>query len=434
MMFRTRWFKQHRIRSEMKKNYNATIRAAFLGYVVQAVVNNFVPLLFVQMQTEFGIPLAQITMLITFNFGLQLLIDLFSTPFIERIGYRASMLLSNACVILGLILLTILPGVIRYPFTGLLISVCVYAVGGGLQEVLVSPIVEACPTDNKESVMSLLHSAYCWGHAGVVLLSTAFFVLFGTDSWRALALLWCIVPAIDFVMFTKVPIAELESDDGRKGSVRTLFGQRIFWIMMLMMLCAGASEQAVSQWASAFAEKGLGISKTMGDLLGPLLFALCMASSRTVYGVRGKKIELKKFMGVSVFLCAAAYIIIAAVPNPVIALLGCGLAGFSVGIFWPGTFSMASANVSGRGTLLFALLALAGDLGCLGGPTFAGLAASASGGNMRLGIGAAVCFPVLMGVGLKSASFFFCQPAPEKAALEKGYDDKEGVCKQNEDE
>ena len=205
-----------------------------------------------------------------------------STPVVEKIGYRASMLLSNACVIAGLVMITILPGMFGNPFTGILISVCIYAIGGGLQEVLVSPIVEACPTDNKETIMSLLHSAYCWGHMAVVLLSTAFFFVFGIGSWRILAILWCIVPTIDFLMFTRVPIARLESDDGEKGSIGMLFGQKFFWIMMLMMLCAGASEQAVSQWASAFAEKGLGVSKTMGDLLGPMLFALCMAASKTI--------------------------------------------------------------------------------------------------------------------------------------------------------
>lgn len=384
----------------MNGKYRATIRASFLGYVVQAIVNNFVPLLFIRMQSEFSIPLAQITLLITFNFGLQLLIDLLSTPFVEKIGYRASILLSNACAIAGLVLLTILPGVTGNPFVGILISVCVYAVGGGLQEVLVSPIVEACPTDNKESVMSLLHSFYCWGHMAVVLVSTAFFACFGIANWRILALVWCIVPAVDFVMFTRVPIAKLEPDDGVQGSVGMLFKQKFFWIMMLMMLCAGASEQAVSQWASAFAEKGLGVSKTMGDLLGPMLFALCMAVSRMIYGVRGRKLDLKKFMGVSVALCIASYVIIALVPNPVIALMGCGLTGFAVGIFWPGTTSLASANIKGRGTLLFALLAMAGDLGCSGGPTFAGLIASSANGDMRLGIGAAICFPILLGAGL----------------------------------
>lgn len=384
----------------MKNRYNATIRAAYLGYVVQAIVNNFVPILFVRLQTEFGIPLGRITLLITMNFGIQLLIDSTSTPFIEKIGYRASMLISNACVIIGLILLTVLPGRFSDPFIGILIPVCVYAIGGGLQEVLVSPIVEACPSDNKESRMSLLHSAYCWGHMAVVIVSTLFFSIFGIENWRILALIWCLVPLTDLVLFIRVPIAKLEGDEGHSAGIKELASKGIFWLMLLMMLSAGASEQAVSQWSSAFAEKGLGISKTLGDILGPMLFALCMAVSRTVYGVKGSRIRLRLFMGVSVVLCIAAYLIIVFVPNPVIALLGCGLAGFAVGIFWPGTFSTASALIRERGTLLFALLALAGDLGCAGGPTLAGAAASIFDDNMRIGIGFAMIFPVIMGAGL----------------------------------
>ena len=383
----------------MEKNYSLTIKAAFLGYVVQAVVNNFVPLLFVRMQSEFGIPLGKITLLVTFNFGIQLLIDMFSTPVIEKIGYRASMLISNASVIIGLILLTILPGRMD-PFTGILISVCIYAIGGGLQEVLVSPIVEACPSDNKESRMSLLHSAYCWGHMAVVVVSTVFFALFGIDNWRLLAVVWCVVPAIDLILFTGVPIAKVEADPGESTGLKDLLSQGIFWLMFLMMLSAGASEQAVSQWSSAFAEKGLGISKTLGDILGPMLFALCMAVSRTIYGMKGHKIDLGRFMKISTVLCIAAYLVIVFVPNPIIALAGCGMAGFAVGIFWPGTFSTASARVKGRSTLMFALLALAGDLGCSGGPTLAGAVASAFDDNMRIGIGAAIVFPIIMGTGL----------------------------------
>ena len=384
----------------MRQEYKWTIKASYLGYVVQAIVNNFVPLLFIQMQKEFSIPLSKITLLVTFNFGLQLLIDLFSTPFVEKIGYRVSMLVSNASVILGLVFLTVLPGRFSDPFMGVLLSVCIYAVGGGLQEVLVSPIVEACPTENKEMEMSLLHSAYCWGHMTVVLLSTVFFALCGIRNWRILSLLWCVVPAIDFILFLKVPIADLEPNSEETVGIWELFSQGIFWLMILMMLCAGASEQAVSQWSSAFAEKGLGVSKALGDLLGPMLFALCMASSRTIYGFKGQKLDLKKFMGISTIFCIFSYLIIVFVPSPLIALSGCGLAGFSVGIFWPGTFSIASANVRGRGTLLFALLALAGDLGCSGGPTLAGALASAFQENMRLGIGAAIVFPVCMGIGL----------------------------------
>ncbi len=384
----------------MNNKFEMTIKAAYLGYVVQAIVNNFVPLLFIQVQSEFGIPLGKITLLITFNFGLQLLIDMFSTPFIEKIGYRASMIISNAAVILGLCLLTIIPGKFVDPFAGILISVCVYAIGGGLQEVLVSPIVEACPSKNKEAQMSLLHSAYCWGHMAVVLLSTLFFVAAGISNWRIMAILWCIVPAVDLVMFTYVPIARLEENTDEGVGVKELASQGIFWLMFIMMFAAGASEQAVSQWSSAFAEKGLGVSKTLGDLMGPMLFAFCMAVSRTIYGIKGHKLNLNVFMGISTCLCIISYLIIVFVSNPLIALLGCGLAGFSVGIFWPGTFSTASARVKGRGTLLFALLALAGDLGCSGGPTLAGVVASSFGDNMRVGIGAAIAFPLVMCIGL----------------------------------
>ena len=384
----------------MKNKYNMTIKAAYLGYVVQAIVNNFVPLLFIRLQSEFGIPLGKITLLITFNFGLQLLIDLFSTPFIEKIGYRASMILSNASVIVGFLLLTVLPGKVMEPFAGILLCVCIYAIGGGLQEVLVSPTVEACPTENKETQMSLLHSAYCWGHVAVVLLSTAFFAFAGISNWRTMAVLWCIVPAIDLVLFTRVPIARLESGTEETAGIKDLATQGLFWLMFLMMLSAGASEQAVSQWSSAFAEKGLGVTKTLGDILGPMLFAFCMGVSRTIYGLKGHKINLRVYMSISTVLCIAAYLIIVFVPNPIVALLGCGLAGFSVGIFWPGTFSTASALVRGRGTLLFALLALAGDLGCSGGPTLAGAVASIINDNIRIGIGAAIVFPVIMGISL----------------------------------
>ncbi len=386
------------------KRYDLTIKAAFAGYVVQAVVNNFLPLLFIHMQREFGIPLSKITLLIMINFLIQLLIDLTSTPVIERIGYRASMLVSNASVITGFIMLTWLPGLCRDPFYGILGAVCIYAIGGGLQEVLVSPIVEACPTNNKEAAMSLLHSAYCWGHVAVVILSTVFFRFAGISNWRILALLWCLVPTADFIMFTFVPIAKLEScaaDDG--PAKRDWLSRKFFWIMMLMMLCAGASEQAVSQWASAFAEAGLGIPKQLGDLLGPMLFAVCMGTARTIYGIKGHVLDLKKFIRYSIWLCLAAYLVIALVPNPVIALLGFGLAGFAVGIFWPGTFSLAAANLKNGGTLMFALLALAGDLGCAGGPAAAGFITSMCGGNMRVGIGAALIFPLLMGAGLLMA-------------------------------
>lgn len=383
-----------------KNDYRNTVYACFIGYIVQAIVNNFVPLLFLTFQLQYHIPLSKITMLITINFGLQLLVDLLSVAFVDRIGYRASTILAHICVVLGLVLLTILPDIFRDPFWGIFLSVLIYAVGGGLLEVLVSPIVEACPTDNKEKAMSLLHSFYCWGHVGVVLCSTLFFMLIGIEHWKVLAVLWAVIPALNGIFFCRVPIAEL-NEEGEKGlSLKELMGKKLFWVFVLLMLCAGACEQSVSQWASVFAEKGLGVSKTVGDLAGPMTFAVLMGLARAFYGKYGEKIKLERFMIYSGILCVISYLLISLVPIPVIGLAGCGLCGLSVGILWPGTFSMAAVSVRGGGTAMFALLALAGDLGCSAGPGVVGAVSGYFGENLRMGIAAAVVFPVLLLLGI----------------------------------
>ena len=275
------------------------------------------------------------------------------------------------------------------------------AIGGGLIEVLVSPMVEACPTDNKEKAMSLLHSFYCWGHVGVVLISTIFFSTMGIENWKILARIWAVIPVLNGIVFLFSPIYSLH-EEGEKGlTICELFGKKIFWVVMLMMTCAGASEQAVSQWASTFAEEGLKVSKTVGDLAGPMAFAFLMGLARLLYGKYGEKIDLKRFMTYSSILCVISYLCISFVPNPLLSLLGCAICGFSVGIMWPGTFSIASASIRGGGTAMFALLALAGDLGCSGGPTLAGFVSSNLGNNLRMGILAAIVFPILLLAGIQ---------------------------------
>lgn len=384
----------------MKNNYKMTMYACFIGYIVQAVVNSFVPLLFVTFQTEYHIPLTQITLLITVNFVIQLVVDLLSAGFVDKIGYRASAIIAHACAGTGIFLLTILPELFSNPFYGILLAVMVYAIGGGLIEVLISPVLEACPTDNKESAMSLLHSFYCWGCTGVVLLSTLFFAVFGTSHWKILALIWVILPAANLILFTKVPIYSLHEEGESGMSISELFRVKVFWLLMAMMLCAGASEQAVSQWASTFAEKGLHIQKTVGDLVGPMMFSVLMGLSRLIYGKYGEKFNLDRFMKGSCVLCVASYLCISLVSVPIVGLIGCAICGFSVGIMWPGTFSKASAAIKRGGTVLFAMLALAGDLGCSGGPTLVGFVSSAFSGNLRLGILTAIVFPVLLLAGL----------------------------------
>lgn len=385
----------------MKYSYDCTMRACFTGYIVQAIVNNFVPLLFLTFQRTYHIPLQQITLLVTFNFGIQLLTDLLSVAFVDRMGYQASMVLAHILSALGLICLTVLPEWMGHPFAGILISVIVYAVGGGLLEVLVSPVVEACPSTHKEKAMSMLHSFYCWGHVGVVLFSSIFFKLAGIENWKLLAVLWAVIPILNALVFTRVPIAPVLPEGEEGMTIGTLFQNRTFWLLFVMMICAGASEQSVSQWASLFAEKGLGISKTAGDLAGPMAFAVLMGASRAFYGNYGEKINLDRFMAVSSVLCILSYLCLVFMPVPVLSLAGCALCGLSVGIMWPGTFSRASKALPAGGTALFALLALGGDIGCSGGPSLVGMVSGMCKGNLKAGILAALIFPVLLLTGAK---------------------------------
>lgn len=379
----------------IRTSYSHTIAASYLGCVTQAVVNNFAPLLFLTFQTQMGLSLEQITLLTTVNFSVQLLVDFLSVKAADRIGYRVCIVAAHLFSAAGLAALAILPGLIQNAYAGLIAAVTLYAIGGGLIEVLVSPIVEACPTEKKEAAMSLLHSFYCWGHVAVVLLSSAFFQLAGIGNWRVMACVWALLPLGNAVYFALVPIRPVV-EERRRMPVRSLFGQKLFWLFLLMMLCAGASEQGMSQWASAFAQSGLGVSKAMGDLAGPCAFAVLMGTSRALYGKYSDRMPLRAVMTASAVLCIACYATAAMSGNVLLALAGCALCGFSVGIFWPGTFSTAVPALPGGGTAMFALLALAGDLGCTTGPTVVGLAAGAAGGRLAAGLGVGMIFPVLM--------------------------------------
>ena len=382
-------------------DYKKTKIACYLGFITQAIVANFAPLLFLTFHNTYQISLGRIALIPTCFFFTQLLVDLFCAKFVDRIGYRICVVASEICAATGLIGLAVLPDLLPSPFGGILISVILYAIGSGLIEVLCSPIIEACPFENKEATMSLLHSFYCWGHVGVVLLSTLFFRIFGIANWKYMALVWALIPIANGILFTRVPIAPL-LDEGEKGlTMGELFKKKIFWVLMLMMLCAGASEQAVSQWASTLAEKSFGINKTIGDLAGPMAFAILMGSSRAFYGKFGDKINLERFMQYSAVLCMVSYLMIAFIPVPALGILGCAVCGLSVGIMWPGTFSMAAASVKRGGTALFALLALAGDVGCSSGPTYVGMISGALNDNLKLGIFAALIFPVLTIMGIK---------------------------------
>ena len=382
----------------MHLTYKHTILASYVGYLTQAITINFTPLLFITFEKSYGITMGKLSLLIAISFLTQLTADLLAAKFARRVNPRAFSILAHVFAVLGMTGYAWLPQVMPTPYGGIVLSVMISAVGGGIIEVLISPIVEACPTDEKSTSMSLLHSFYCWGMAAIVLFSTLFFTFVGIEHWRILACLWAIVPALGALAFCFVPIYPLEQplEISHGEAPPSLLRSGIFWIFFIMMFSAGAAEQAMSQWASSFAESGLGVSKAMGDLLGPCAFAILMGISRLVYGKSGGRINLSRFIELSSILCIISYLLAALSPSPILSLVGCALCGLAVGILWPGTYSLATARMPWGGLRMFALLAMAGDVGCLMGPTAAGWIAEAFGNNLRISFLVSLVFPILI--------------------------------------
>lgn len=381
------------------RKYQKTLAACYLGYITQAIAANFAPLLFLTFQTAYGIPLDNIALIPIVFYLTQLLVDLGAAKFADKIGYRVCMVASQAASATGLVLLAVLPEVLPSPFWGLLIAVVFYATGSGLVEVLVSPIVEACPFENKDGRMSLLHSFYCWGAVGVILGSTLFFAVFGTESWQSLALIWAVVPLVNIFQFLTCPIKHLV-EGGKSLPPCKLLRMPLLWLMILLMICSGASEATMAQWASAFTESALGVTKTVGDLAGPCLFAVFVGISRTLYGKMSERLNLANAMLLSGLLCVVCYLLASLSPWPALGLAGCSFCGFSVGILWPGTIRLSSQKCPQGGTAMFALLALAGDFGGTVSPVIVGGFSELAGGSLKAGLLAATAFPVLLVIGL----------------------------------
>ncbi|MBR2663640.1 MAG: MFS transporter [Clostridia bacterium] len=383
----------------MQKNYRKTLAACYLGFITQAITANFAPLLFLKFHADYHISLGQIALIPTAFFLTQLLVDVFCAWFVDAIGYRRSVILSEITSGLGLAGLAVIPDLFSDPFTGILVCVIIYAIGSGLIEVVVSPIVEACPFEHKDAVMSLLHSFYCWGSVGVILLSTLFFALFGIENWRILACIWALIPLYNIWNFATCPIERL-TEEGKGMTVGALFKTPLFWLAIVLMICAGASELSMAQWASAYTEAALGFPKTVGDLIGPCLFAVTMGICRVIYGKFGTRMNLTRFMIGSGILCLCCYLLASLSASPVLGLIGCVCCGFSVGIMWPGTISITSPRLPQGGTALFALLAMAGDLGGAFGPSLVGTVTQQAGDSLQSGMLVGSVFPLVMVLSL----------------------------------
>lgn len=379
---------------KMKLTYKHTRISCYLCFIIQSIVNNFSPLLFVTYSSEFNVSLNQITLLISYNFIAQMTVDAIGIKYAYRIGYRRGMLIAHLTSFLGMAGYAVFTKIMP-PYAGLFLATTLCALGSGFIEVLASPIVEALPLGEKSAAMSLLHSFYCWGHIAIVLLTTLFFTIVGTENWRIMSILWSIIPLLNGVMFFFIPLPPLEGDRGVQGSFFKLFKLKNFPLFLVLMICAGAMEQGIAQWSSLFAEVGLGVSKTLGDLLGPCMFGFMMALSRTFYGIFGEKLKLTKFMSYCAVGIFCGYLLCVFAPHPVLSLVGCGIAGLCVGIYWPGSLSVASRRVPMGGTTMFAVLALAGDVGCALGPGFIGFVSEcAENIGLKAGIFCAVIFPI----------------------------------------
>lgn len=391
-------------------NFKKTIFACYRGYITQGIVNNLSPLFFVIFQDHFGIDYMLISALILCNFITQVITDMLAVRYVDRIGMRRAAVLAHVLAFSGLAMQGILPNILPAPYIGLVIATVINGIGGGLIEVIISPIVDSCPGDAKASAMSLLHSFYCWGQVGVVLITTLLLRVIGEDLWYIIPLLWSLIPFYNLFSFLKVPLMPAIPED-EKTPLRTLFKSKIFLVAMLLMLCAGASELAMCQWSSLFAERALGVTKVMGDLMGPCLFAVLMGIGRTIFGVWGEKINLAHALMATAALCILCYIGAGLFESPVLSLVSCALCGLSVSLMWPGTFSLVSAIYPKGGTAMFGTLAILGDVGCSAGPALFGAvstavanaavnSASADQLGLKSGMLVSVIFPLFIVIGV----------------------------------
>ena len=378
----------------MKFTYKHTVLTCYIAYISSACANNLASLLFIIFQDDFGLSTVQLATIVSLNFLTQIAVDFLGAKYIDKVGYRATAVIASGFLIMGIAGLGALPKLTDNTFIALCIASLIYAIGSALYEVIISPIIEALPGEHKEKAMSILHSFYCWGHLGVVILSTAFLVVL-PQIWFVLPILWSIVPLVALFMFTKIPIKTL-NDNAPSMKIGKLFSTKLFWLFIILMVCGGAAEMTMAQWASLFGESELGLSKLMSNLLGPCFFALMMALTRTIYGKYSEKMPLVQILAIASAITVIGYLMVAFVPNPYIALIGCGIVGIGVALYWPGTLSVAAKALPMGGASMFALLALFGDVGCSVGPQLTAFVSESFGNNMKIGFIATLIFPVII--------------------------------------
>lgn len=372
----------------MKKEFRLTLMAARMGFFTQALVNNLAPVFFVLFRVLYGFSYLQVGILAALNFTLQLFADITSPNLISRFGYRKCAMTAQALCAVGLILmpgLCILTGGVYISF---IIPVLIYSYGAGMIEVLASPIVEAIPDLPENTKMSMLHSFYSWGQMTCVALTTLALHFIGYERWFLIPVLWSAIPIFGIILFSRarLDMADMAEKESEKGG--RLFC-RSFVLMLIIMTCAGASEIAMSEWSSLFAEEALGVSKVAGDLFGPCMFALFMGMGRMCHAKFGERLNLSRLIKACSLLCVICYVGAALLRPAAASLIFCALTGLSVSLMWPGALSLAAARNNG-GARMYGLLAAFGDIGCIIGPVVTSSVSEFADGNERIrAIGAA---------------------------------------------
>lgn len=379
--------------TELEKKYLPTKLAGYVGFIVQAIVNNFLPILFIVFQDVYGLGYEKLGRLIVINFATQMFIDFITPKIIHKLGYRRAAFLCQFTACVGLCLMAVLPRFMSNTYLAIIISIVFYATGSGLMEVILSPMIEMLPTGNKSGNMAVLHSFYCWGQTVVVPLTTLMVFIFGRENWTYIPLVWAVVPFVNMFTFLRVPIVEPDSEE-KQSTFLELARTPKFVVYMVMMLCAGASEIAMSQWSSLFVEQALGVSKAIGDIVGPCLFALFMALGRVIYASLSKKVSFTRLLIWLNLLCFICYVMVALCHIAVLSLVFCALCGLSVSISWPGIYSAGARTFKTGGAVMFSAFAMCGDTGCALGPGLVGLVAEYT--NLNVGFLVAAVFPLIM--------------------------------------
>lgn len=354
------------------KSYQLTTISCFVGIFCQAVSSNITAILFIPLMTLYGLSYVHLGLLVGINFTTQVLVDIIASRLVDRYGFRVFVLPSDILAVIGLVLFGLTPVLFDNILTGLVFSTIIFSASCGLQEVMLSPIVNAIPHNDKGPAMALMHSFYAWGQVATIIITTLFLFFFGIENWQVIVFLWALVPLVNFFMFLAAPFPGVIHENQRM-TMRDLILKPFYLVALLAIMGGAATELVMNQWSSTFSEKVLELPKVTGDILGMCGFAVFLGLGRVLYGRYGSKINMNNVLVGSAAAAVVCYIAVAISPLPAISLAACAVCGLAASLLWPGTLVITAEKYPLAGAWIFAILAAAGDIGAASGPFAAGV-------------------------------------------------------------